>query len=213
MNDIIVAEKHSEYPRPICFNYDYSKVTLDGYSLDFQEQWFGAMPYLLVHPFDLAILKAYIVKNDVKLVTELGCGSTSRFLDRICKVPRVTFALEDMLGSGISFNKCDIFESYDVILDSCKQSDLFLIDAIHSAGMAEFYLEILKETKIPVYIHDWYLPDEQTWPEQNYWIEHILGKYYEPIVIARAFGICPKDSFVNGGIPPCCAILVHKDSI
>lgn len=209
------AEKGNEYPRPICLSYPYDLAKIEenfelinsGY---FVEDWFHSMPYLLVHPFDLAILKGYIDYKKVQKVTELGCGSTSRFLDRICKVQRETFALEDMLGGGIPFNKCDIYESTEVILDSCKTSDLLIVDALHCEAMAECYLDILKETKIPVFIHDWYLPDEETWPEQNYWLKHILHDAYNEFIIARALETCPKDSFVHGGIPPCSAILEYR---
>lgn len=202
-----IAEKHNEYPRPICSNYlvDYERTEINYQKINpsFNQKWLGITPHLLVHPFDLAILKAYCDYHQVKKVTELGCGSTSRFLDRVCKVKRTTFAKEDMVGYNFDFIECDIFESYDLILQSCKESQLFLIDAIHTAGMAEFYQPIL-ELGIPVFIHDWYLPGEETWPEQNYWIENIS---YKPTLISRAVASCPKDSMVNGGIPPCIAIL------
>jgi hypothetical protein len=112
-----------------------------------------------------------------------------------------------MNKGGIKYIDCNIFESHDEILKSCQESQLFFIDAIHSTGIAEFYLDILRETKIPVFIHDWYLPGEETWPEQNYWVENILDKYYTPYIVARGLDSCPLESMVNGGIPPCSAIL------
>jgi hypothetical protein len=212
-----VADKHDEYPRPICLDYPFdSSKNEANYNLmmteEYKDSWTTVSPNLLVHPFDLELLKNACTHFNVSKVVELGCGSTSRFLDRICKVERVTFANIDMTGGEFStfkFINCDIFESYDLILEHCKTSQLFLIDAIHTAGMAEFYHPILKETKIPVFIHDWYLPNEETWPEQNYWIEQILDMY-EPFVVGRGIEYCPVKSYVDGGIPPCSAVLVAK---
>ena len=90
---------------------------------------------------------------------------------------------------NISFKECDIYESFDEILAECKQSDLFIIDSIHNTQMAHFYVDILKQIDIPVFFHDWFLPGEDTFSEQNYWIENILEKLYKIDIVTRVVNI------------------------
>src|SRR5713101_291721 len=45
-----------------------------------------------INPFDLFVLKSFIERNDVKLVLELGAGTSSMMLDNM-KIARKSFAL------------------------------------------------------------------------------------------------------------------------
>jgi hypothetical protein len=159
-----------------------------------------------INPFDLYVLKQYIVNKGIKRVCELGCGSSSYFMDKL-GVHRESFAYEDVSRCGVKFVECDIYESADMILDSCKKSDLLFIDSQHNTKTAEFYSKhILKYTNLPVFIHDWYLPDELKYPEQEYWIENLLYKTYDLFVLTRLMSI---DECECTNIKPCSAIL-HK---
>lgn len=134
-----------------------------------------------VNLIDFFILHKYIEKNNIKKVTELGYGSTSIFLDSI-GIKRETFAVDRAgvnANNEVEFVKCNIYKSADMINESCKTSDLILIDSQHAYTMAEFYHNnILINHNLPIFMHDFMAPGRQTYSEQIYWINHLINKEY-----------------------------------
>jgi hypothetical protein len=157
-----------------------------------------------MNSFDFVILNNYIKSSNIKTVTELGCGSTSRFLD-FCGIKRTTFALIEVGGDdSLDYNKCDIFEKADEILASAKESDMILIDSLHSDVMADFYYKnILKHVMKPVFIHDFYDKRKNCYSEQTFWEDNILNKFYNLYILANAYPV-QRD---NELYPQCSAIL------
>ena len=59
---------------------------------------------------DFYLLGQYIKNNNIKKITELGCGSTSAFLDKL-GIYRESFSLFQAGGfETLNFVKCDIYE-------------------------------------------------------------------------------------------------------
>jgi hypothetical protein len=157
---------------------------------------------------DFYLLGQYIKNNNVKKITELGCGSTSAFLDKL-GIYRESFSLFQAGGfENLNFVKCDIYESADIINKSCENADLLLIDSQHSNQMAEFYHKnILSRHKLPIFIHDFMDNGQPTYSEQIYWIENLLDKEYK--IFAATNSLYPeKPTFLLSGIfMPCAAVL------
>jgi hypothetical protein len=166
-----------------------------------------------VNLIDLFLLQKYIEKNNIKKVTELGCGSTSIFLDKL-SIARETFAVDQALITNtnqVEFTKCNIYHSADIINESCKTSDLILIDSQHSYSMAEFYHKnILINHKLPVFLHDFMAPGRKTYSEQTYWSKHLIDKLYKIYLVSDCFfhGQLYKVSDI---IPPVSAIFEPID--
>lgn len=141
-----------------------------------------------MNSFDFVILNNYIKEKGIKKVTELGCGSTSQFLDMI-GVQRKTFALTQAAGSRpIEYIQCDIFKNSQAILESAEDSDMILIDSLHSYEMSSFYYEkILSICKKPVFMHDIFDKNKNCYSEQTFWEEHIAGKSYNLIISSNAY--------------------------
>lgn len=182
-----------EYPQQKCWNYTINEQEIKDNYLKIKQKFFpqnilDTTGTNIVNPFDLHVLKCFCEANNIKRVTELGCGSTSKLMDSM-GIQRLSFAKHDASFQDISFKECDIYESFDEILAECKQSDLFIIDSIHNTQMAHFYVDILKQIDIPVFFHDWFLPGEDTFSEQNYWIENILEKLYKIDIVTRVVNI------------------------
>jgi len=156
-----------------------------------------------VNPFDLYILKNFISFKSIKKVTEFGCGSTTALI-RSLGVECHSFALSDQSNSGVVFNKCNILDSANIILEDCKTSGLVLIDSWHSSVMAEFYhKELFGFISLPVFLHDWFAPMEDTYSEQVYFAEKILDKQYELFLMTRLLN---SEIYDFCKIQPCSAI-------
>jgi hypothetical protein len=184
---------------------NFIEIKHEEYDLDWMKSFLGKTPFG-INPFDLYVLKQYIENKGIKRVCELVCGSSSYFMDKL-GVYRESFSYEDMAQCGVKFVECDIFESADMILNSCKNSDLLFIDSQHDLKMAEFYSKyILEYTNLPIFIHDWFLPTELKYPEQKFWLENLLYKKYDLFILTRLLSTT-EYKFTN--IKPCSAIL-HK---
>lgn len=156
-----------------------------------------------MNSFDFVILNNYIKEKGIKKVTELGCGSTSQFLD-MSGVERKSFALIQAGGTiPLEYEKCDIFKNSEAIFESAKDSDLILIDSLHSYDMSSFYFEhILKKCKKPVYMHDVFDKGKNCYSEQTFWEKHIAGKSYNLIICSNAYPAQRTDEIY----PQVCAI-------
>lgn len=152
--------------------FDPSKIKHDYEMLDYG-----------INPFDLWVLKNFVMNRNIKSVTELGCGSTTHFLNKLgLKV--TSFALSNPSKHQIVYNQCDILVNADKILESCDKSDLLLIDSWHHKDMAKFYHQnILKHINLPIFMHDWNKRGVVGYSEQVYWIEHILDKDYKLFIM------------------------------
>jgi hypothetical protein len=161
-----------------------------------------------INPFDMWTLKNYVANRNIKVVTELGCGSTTYFL-RLLDVECRSFALEDAIHSNVGFFKCDIFQSADKILESCATSDMLLIDSLHHYEMAKFYHNnILSKINLPVFMHDWFDDGDRAYSEQKYWLENILNKDYELFLMTRIYDKCPIEK--HWPVPTPCSAIFHK---
>jgi hypothetical protein len=175
-------------------DYDYNTQNLEnlcGSPIDFSEID-KALPDLNagMNSLDFVILNNYIKSSNIKTITELGCGSTSRFLN-LKDINRTTFALIEVGGDDtIDYIKCDIFEKANEILESAKESDLILIDSLHNDTMAKFYFNnVLKQTMKPVFIHDFFDRGKQCYSEQSFWEENIINKFYNLYISANAYPV------------------------
>ena len=159
--------------------------------------------------FDFWTLFNFIKNRKIKTVTELGCGSTTHFLQNIGLICNsFSLAAEDSVKNKVPHIECDIFESAKIILDSCYTSDLLLIDSLHTAAMAQFYHNnILTKINLPIFIHDWFDNGELGYTEQEYWIENILDKDYKLFLMTRIFDKVDIDTY-RPFIVSCSAILL-----
>jgi hypothetical protein len=161
-----------------------------------------------VHPFDMWVLENYVFGNNIKTVTELGCGSTTYFL-RSIGVNCVSYSLADAGLFNIEFIKCDIFQSAERIVESCLVSDMLLIDSVHHYKMAEFYhTNILPYINLPIFIHDWFDNGEVGYSEQKYWVENILNKDYELFLMTIAINKLDVEKLRPMPVP--CSAILHK---
>lgn len=159
--------------------------------------------YLGINPFDIYVLEKFIENFQIKSAVELGCGSSSIILDSL-GVQRQSYAQGIPNEEEIEFNEVDLHLTMGDIQDEVKSVDLLFIDCEHSAPFAKKYTEILLPTfEGLVFIHDWYLPDEESWDEQRYLLEVDLLSNYRDSFITRHF--CKTCEGTN--IPPCSIFL------
>ena len=179
------------------------------FDFTFYENLFNKLDcYAGLNLIDFYILHKYIQKRNIKKVTELGCGSTSVFLDSI-SIKRESFEIDQALTSTkntVNFNKCNIYESADKINESCKDSDLILIDSQHSRSMASFYYKnILMNNHLPVFLHDFMAPGKQTYSEQIFWVRYLLNKKYKLFIATDC--LFPDQIYkISRDVPPVSAI-------
>lgn len=134
-----------------------------------------------INPLDLFMLKSFIEQNKIKNVLELGAGTSSSMLDNM-SVARTSYALESIFYEHVHFEKIDIFKYYPIVEDFIKNNpiDMLVIDCEHSFRMARLIdtklLPLLNYT-VPLFLHDWYDYDKQTYAEQVYYVTHLLDKY------------------------------------
>lgn len=157
-----------------------------------------------MNSFDFLLLLYYIKKNNIKKVTELGCGSTSQFLDEL-NIKRTSFAMSREGGNkDLDFVYCDIFEKKEEICEDLLTSDLLIIDSLHTYSMAEFYdKNIISLIKKPIFIHDFFIKGNTTFTEQKYWEDHILNKTYKLKILSNVFSSLNNEERFR----PCAAII------
>lgn len=162
--------------------------------------------YLGINAFDLYILKMFIEKYNIKKILELGCGSSSLFLDQL-QVERETYSLSSQ-EYDIKYIQCNILNEWERIEAAAKTADLIFIDAEHSKTFAtEYYKRLLLQTNAAIFIHDWFLPGETTYSEQISLLNlGILDKYKFQIITRM---LC-KELYDNSNTPPC-SILLRKE--
>ena len=201
------------------YTYNYQKIfnkiinVIDNFNLTRYEE----LVHLGVNPFDLFLLETFLRENNIKKVLELGSGTTTKLLD-VLGIERKTFALECMNFTDLKFDKIDLYESYEVVqkyIDNNK-IDFILIDCEHSRSMGELiYNHILKYTnfKVPIFIHDWFDFEKETYQEQVFYYNHLF-EYYDldvmsdlPIKYINKLGV---DINSECHVPRCSAILTPK---
>jgi len=140
-------------------------------------------------PFDVFIFKAYLKRYNIKKATEFGAGVTTDIM-RSMGIDVTAFSI-DVSGAGkrrglgkLEFVKCGLRDPNfkQQILDSCMDSDLILIDCLHSYDMSEYYSEnFLSPSLTSVFMHDMYNPTKncKTTGEQKYMNENVIGAYYD----------------------------------
>jgi|GEM_PF-5651466 len=160
-----------------------------------------------MNKLDFLFLYKFIKSYNIKNVLELGCGSTSQFLDNL-NIQRTTFALEQLGGDiPLEFIKCDIYDIKIDLMLAAKNSDMFLIDSLHTREMAEFYHEnLLKHFKLPVFIHDFTRQGTECYSEQKYWEDFLLNKTYKMLILSD---LHPSD--IQEGLRQSCAIILPVD--
>jgi hypothetical protein len=137
---------------------------------------------------DMYLIIQWAKSMGVKKITEFGYGISSSLLDE-AGFDRTSFSL-DVSGGGKKhgvdkgkFVQCDLFDEAfsDQILESCKQSDLILVDCLHTWKMAKCYCEnFLVPAKKPVAIHDMTGPHRKNiFKEQDYLDQHVIGKTFD----------------------------------
>jgi hypothetical protein len=206
-NGKVIISEFEEF-KHLCLDYPYDeeKIKANWESIKVEPKFYPSQFVYLVNwasinPFDLWVFKNYLLANNIQSVVEFGCGSTSKLLDNM-GIKRFSIAYEDFSHSGIDFHYADLHDSNDLILEKCADADLVIVDAWHSTKLAQSYHQALKQIDLPIYMHDWYLPGEITFGEQNYWIQEILYKDYEPFIITRVLNKRGYDMWQ----PPCSAI-------
>jgi hypothetical protein len=132
-----------------------------------------------ITPFDLYSLERFCVRHKAKVVTEFGVGSTTKFLrSQGIEVRSFSIGLPGDIEENIEYVRCDLMDPLFLgeILQSCLTSDLVLIDCLHSYNMAKYYCEeILRFTKLPLFIHDWWNPARGiVYGEQAYLWDHFV---------------------------------------
>lgn len=133
--------------------------------------------------FDLFFLSQLAAHQDAFNITELGCGATTMELCRL-GYDVTTFSLDiseavKKTAIDINFVKCNVMDRkfLDRIINSVKNSELLVIDCLHTAKMAEYYSKnILPHAQGFVWIHDYwnstgYIP----YGEQRYLDTHVIG--------------------------------------
>jgi len=110
--------------------------------------------------FDLFVLGEFIKKNSVKKVTEIGCGTSTRFMIN-SGLDLDTFAIADAGesdgGQKVPYHSCDALEAKEQIIESLNESDMLFVDGKHSYNFAKYvYEELLESLKkdILVVTHD-----------------------------------------------------------
>jgi len=138
-------------------------------------------------PFDLFFLAQLARHQGAQNITELGCGATTVELSRL-GYNLTTFSLEVSKAARkaeirASFIKCNVMDRgfLSQIIDSVKQSQLLVIDCLHTKEMARYYSEnILPHADCLVWIHDyWYTTGYIPYGEQRYLDRNVIGKSHK----------------------------------
>ena len=173
-----------------------------------------------MNALDLFCLKFFFEENNIQNVLELGCGTTSKFLD-ILKIQRKTFALDCIYFEGVEYEKLNLFEEYQTIQKYVENNivEFILVDCLHNEKMAELIFDkILKLSNFntPIFIHDWFDFNKETYTEQVYYYNNLF-KFYDLYLMTDL----PKE-FIDKlqydknsvdeicHVPRCCAILTPK---
>jgi hypothetical protein len=134
-------------------------------------------------------------------------------------IKRTSFALENPIRDyrEVNYNHANIYESTTAINESISDSDLLFIDSAHNYEMAKFQAEnILEANKEKnIIIHDWFDNNEVSYTEQQYWLENIIGKQYEVVLLSSYIrksrnldlDLDLDENFSLNSVPPCLAIL------
>lgn len=121
-------------------------------------------------------------------ITELGCGVTTVELCRLgfdveCFSVDISGPAKDA-GFNPKFNKCDVMdpEWLDRIQKSVSESQLLVIDALHTEEFAKYYAEnIFPYAQGPIWIHDYWNTSRSPIPygEQRYLDKHVIGNTHD----------------------------------
>jgi len=134
--------------------------------------------------FDLFFLTKLAEDLVPKRITELGCGATTM---ELCKAGHkvTSFSLDISEAAKkadieVDFVQCNVMDrSYlDQIIESVKQSELLLIDCLHTKEMAQYYSKnILPHANCLVWIHDyWNASGYVPYGEQRYLDREVINK-------------------------------------
>lgn len=138
--------------------------------------------------FDLFFLTQLAKHVGAKKITELGCGATTA---ELCKKGyEVTAFSMDISPAAkkenieVDFVKCNVLnkEFLPQIIESVKESQLLVIDCLHTAEMARYYSQnILPHANCLVWIHDyWHVKDGYTpYGEQRFLDRNVVGKSHD----------------------------------
>lgn len=162
--------------------------------------------YLGINAFDVFILEKFIEHFNIKSVLELGCGSSSKIFD-ILGVARKSYALA-YPDEPVSFTMKDLEKDMKDLIIDLPAVDMLFIDCDHSYKFAEKYSKLLLSSfNGLIFIHDWFLPSEEAWPEQHFHIDSSLLSKYENYTISRHY--C-KELFEGSNIVPCSIFLWNR---
>lgn len=161
--------------------------------------------YLGINPFDIYILERCVQEFQIKSALELGCGSSSIILDML-GIERQSYAQNSPDHRHVTFKKTNLYETMPALLNKVKAVDLLFIDCEHSSAMASKYIPLLNSCKGLIFIHDWHLPGEPSWEEQQYLVSVDILNAYNDYCITRHF----LKNCEGTNIPPCSLLLWNR---
>jgi len=162
-----------------------------------------------INPFDLKLLKEFIISNNITNVLEFGAGTSTKLLDTL-NINRKSYALNSVTHS-VTFHKINLYDDYSLVekyITDNPTIDMVIIDCEHTGKMGallnEKFLKLLNHSR-PIFIHDWFDYGKKTYTEQVYYHNNILDKYvvsYMTDLISPFF-----DMEKNHRVPRCSTIL------
>jgi len=137
--------------------------------------------------FDLFFLRKLAEHQKATRVTEFGCGATTMELTKAGFGVK-SFSLDISMAAQkaeikVDFVKCNVMDKsfLDQIIESVKQSQLLVIDCLHSEEMAKYYSTfVFPHADCLIWIHD-YWNDKKYIPygEQRYLDRNVIGKTHD----------------------------------